>query len=63
MSLYGKRDRRLLKVSTNWRDDYLMKLGEYEKLGIAEYWIVDNFPGVKLDVRTDICSGAVIPRH
>jgi Uma2 family endonuclease len=28
-------------VSTNWRDDYLMKLGEYEKLGIAEYWIVD----------------------
>jgi Uma2 family endonuclease len=50
-------------VSTNWRDDYLMKLGEYEKLGIAEYWIVDNFPGVKLDVRTDICSGAVIPRH
>ncbi|EAW33950.1 Uma2 family endonuclease [Lyngbya sp. PCC 8106] len=28
-------------VSTNWRDDYLMKLGEYEKLEIAEYWIVD----------------------
>nr|WP_099240148.1 Uma2 family endonuclease [Synechococcus sp. BDU 130192] len=28
-------------VSTNWQDDYLMKLGEYEKLGIAEYWIVD----------------------
>ncbi|MDT9195834.1 MAG: Uma2 family endonuclease [Limnospira sp. PMC 1286.21] len=28
-------------VSTNWRDDYLMKLAEYEKLGIGEYWIVD----------------------
>ncbi len=28
-------------VSTNWQDDYLMKLGEYEKLGIAEYWVVD----------------------
>ncbi|MCL1471677.1 Uma2 family endonuclease [Argonema antarcticum] len=28
-------------VSTNWQDDYLMKLGEYEKMGIPEYWIVD----------------------
>jgi Uma2 family endonuclease len=28
-------------VSTNWRDDYLTKLGEYEQLGIPEYWIVD----------------------
>jgi Uma2 family endonuclease len=28
-------------VSSNWQDDYLMKLGEYEKLGIGEYWIVD----------------------
>ena len=28
-------------VSTNWQDDYLIKLGEYERLGIAEYWIVD----------------------
>ncbi|MCU0568349.1 MAG: Uma2 family endonuclease [Oculatellaceae cyanobacterium Prado106] len=28
-------------VSTNWRDDYLTKLGEYEALGIPEYWIVD----------------------
>jgi Uma2 family endonuclease len=28
-------------VSTNWQDDYLMKLGEYEKFGIPEYWIVD----------------------
>ncbi len=28
-------------VSTNWRDDYLTKLGEYEATGIEEYWIVD----------------------
>ena len=28
-------------VSSNWRDDYFMKLGEYEALGIPEYWIVD----------------------
>lgn len=28
-------------VSSNWQDDYLMKLGEYEKLGVEEYWIVD----------------------
>ena len=28
-------------VSTNWRDDYLNKAGDYEKMGILEYWIVD----------------------
>ncbi|NEP46424.1 MAG: Uma2 family endonuclease, partial [Okeania sp. SIO2H7] len=28
-------------VSTNWQDDYGMKVVEYESLGIAEYWIVD----------------------
>ncbi len=28
-------------VSTNWRDDYYMKAGEYEGIGIPEYWIVD----------------------
>ena len=28
-------------VSTNWRDDYLTKLKEYEEMGIPEYWIVD----------------------
>ena len=28
-------------VSTNWRDDYLVKLGDYEAFGIEEYWIVD----------------------
>ena len=28
-------------VSTNWRVDYLRKAGDYEALGIQEYWIVD----------------------
>lgn len=28
-------------VSTNWRDDYLVKLADYEAWGIQEYWIVD----------------------
>lgn len=28
-------------VSTNWQDDYLIKLAEYGALGISEYWIVD----------------------
>ncbi|NET39126.1 MAG: Uma2 family endonuclease [Cyanothece sp. SIO1E1] len=28
-------------TSTNWKDDYLTKLGQYEDLGIQEYWIVD----------------------
>jgi Uma2 family endonuclease len=28
-------------VSTNWRDDYLTKLAEYEDLGVSEYIIVD----------------------
>ncbi|WP_026731927.1 Uma2 family endonuclease [Fischerella sp. PCC 9605] len=28
-------------VSTNWRDDYFKKFGEYEGIGIPEYWIVD----------------------
>ncbi|MFK0730179.1 MAG: Uma2 family endonuclease [Gloeotrichia echinulata GP01] len=28
-------------VSTNWRDDYLVKLADYEEFGIQEYWIAD----------------------
>ncbi len=28
-------------VSSNWRDDYLNKAGDYEEIGIPEYWIVD----------------------
>ncbi|WP_330205409.1 Uma2 family endonuclease [Cyanobacterium sp. Dongsha4] len=28
-------------VSTNWEDDYIDKLEEYETVGIKEYWIVD----------------------
>lgn len=28
-------------VSTNWQNDYLRKVGDYELMGIPEYWIVD----------------------
>lgn len=28
-------------VSTNWEDDYVDKLEEYQGLGITEYWIID----------------------
>ncbi|HAC65448.1 MAG TPA: hypothetical protein DCF68_18435 [Cyanothece sp. UBA12306] len=28
-------------VSSNWRDDYVYKLNDYERLGIFEYWIID----------------------
>ena len=28
-------------VSTNWSDDYALKLEDYEAMGISEYWIVD----------------------
>lgn len=29
-------------VSTNWRDDYLIKVADYEEIRIPEYWIVDS---------------------
>ena len=32
-------------VSTNWRDDYLTKLRDYEEIGIQEYWIVEGLSG------------------
>jgi len=28
-------------VSTNWRDDYAVKMVDYESVGIDEYWIAD----------------------
>ena len=28
-------------VSTNWRDDYVYKMNDYETLGITEYWLID----------------------
>jgi Uma2 family endonuclease len=28
-------------VSTNWQDDYLVKVADYERLGIPEYWVID----------------------
>ena len=28
-------------ISTNWEDDYVDKLDEYQRLSIPEYWIVD----------------------
>lgn len=29
-------------ISSNWEDDYIDKLEEYQRLGIPEYWIVDS---------------------
>ena len=40
-SLRGRSPLAIEVVSTNWRDDYRIKLNEYETLGILEYWIVD----------------------
>jgi len=33
-------------VSTNWRDDYLVKMADYESLGIQEYWILEHELGI-----------------
>jgi Uma2 family endonuclease len=30
-----------VRVSTNWEDDYYTRLGNYESMGIPEYWIAD----------------------
>ena len=38
----GKSSKLIVEVvSTNWRDDYALKLSDYESLGIEEYWIAD----------------------
>ncbi|MCT7984727.1 Uma2 family endonuclease [Laspinema sp. A4] len=38
----GSSVRLLVKlVSTKWQNDYLRKAGDYELMGIPEYWIVD----------------------
>jgi len=37
----SSRETRPTRCLTNWRDDYFKKLGEYEGIGIPEYWIVD----------------------
>ena len=38
-------------VSTNWRDDYFAKFGDYEEIGIPEYWIVDYPSSVTLRIQ------------
>jgi len=35
-------------TSTNWEDDYIDKLDEYQRLGITEYWIVDYLGNPKV---------------
>ena len=36
-------------VSSNWKDDYESKVGEYEEIGVSEYWVVDyaGFGGIR----------------
>jgi Uma2 family endonuclease len=55
-------------VSSNWRDDYYKKYGEYEEIGIAEYWIVDylalgasKFVGNPKKPTISIYSGSTAP--
>jgi Uma2 family endonuclease len=39
---FGKSIKLIVEVvSTNWQDDYSLKLTDYELLGIQEYWIAD----------------------
>lgn len=38
----GKSSKLIVEVvSTNWQDDYALKLVDYEALGVQEYWIAD----------------------
>jgi len=37
----GERPVAVEVVSTNWEDDYIDKLDEYQRLGIPEFWILD----------------------
>jgi len=37
----GESVRLIVEVSSTGRDDYLVKAGDYEEMGIPEYWIVD----------------------
>lgn len=37
----SSRETRPTRCLTNWRDDYYLKLADYEEMGIPEYWIVD----------------------
>jgi Uma2 family endonuclease len=40
--MHGKSAKLVIEVvSTNWSDDYALKLEDYEALGIEEYWICD----------------------
>ncbi|MEQ9483089.1 Uma2 family endonuclease [Coleofasciculus sp. F4-SAH-05] len=40
--MFGNSIRLVIEVvSTNWSDDYALKLEDYEAMGIPEYWIVD----------------------
>jgi Uma2 family endonuclease len=34
-------DRSWKRVRTNWRDDYVVKMEDYEAIGVQEYWVVD----------------------
>ncbi|MFN5516258.1 MAG: Uma2 family endonuclease [Cyanobacteriota bacterium] len=40
-------------VSTNWENDYVDKVYEYEKLGVKEYWIVDYLAIASRDIIGD----------